>query len=153
MYGDAKPVVKHSVRLAKFEAEKEEFTTVSLDGDGVFCISKQMDCTNQDIVGERCVSIDAGELALTEGDKIKAGLNTMLRSSMFRLSGQAAMFLGSFQLLAPHPVWAQTGFAKRSARRNAAKLLAHLILASYSVAEMPKAAGEEGVELARQLTD
>ena len=54
-YIDAKHVAKHAVWLAKSEAEKEEFTTVSPDGDGVFHIAKQMDCRNQDIVGENCV--------------------------------------------------------------------------------------------------
>ena len=34
-YKNAKHVAKHAVWLAKSEAEKEEFTTVSPDGDGV----------------------------------------------------------------------------------------------------------------------
>ena len=47
---DATRVTKHAVWLAKSEAEKEKFATVSLDGDGVFHIAKQMDRTNQDIL-------------------------------------------------------------------------------------------------------
>ena len=43
VYIDAKCMAKHAVWLAKCEAEKEEFTTVSPDGDGNFCIAKQMD--------------------------------------------------------------------------------------------------------------
>ena len=83
-YIDAKSVAKHTVWLAKSKAEKKESATVSPDGDGVFLIAKQMDCTNQDIVGANCACYDAGKLALTDGDKMKAwyGLNTMLSCSM-----------------------------------------------------------------------
>ena len=71
-YIDAKRVAKHSVCLAKSEVENESFSTVSPDGDGVFCIAKQKHSRNQDIVGENCVHIDTGELALTDQDKMKA---------------------------------------------------------------------------------
>ena len=42
-YIDAKRMAKHAIWLAKSEAEKEEFATVSQEGDGIFCIAKQMD--------------------------------------------------------------------------------------------------------------
>ena len=58
-------MTKPGVWLANFEAEKEKFTTVSSAGDGVFCNAKQMDCTNQDDVGENCVCNDSAELVLT----------------------------------------------------------------------------------------
>ena len=51
VYKNPKHLAKHAVWLAKSEAEKEEFATVSLDGDGVFRIAKQMDHTNQDVIG------------------------------------------------------------------------------------------------------
>ena len=44
----------------------------SRPGDGVFRIAKQMNRRNQGIVGENCVSNDAGELALTDKDNRKA---------------------------------------------------------------------------------
>ena len=53
-------------------AEKEEFSTVSPDGDSAFYIAKHMDCTNQDIVDVNCVLNDAGELGLTDKGKMKA---------------------------------------------------------------------------------
>ena len=71
-YRDAKRVAKRVVWLAKSEAVKEEFATVSPNGDGVFRIAKQMDRTNQDIIGENCIRNDAGELALSDDDKMKA---------------------------------------------------------------------------------
>ena len=64
-YNDAKHMTKHTIWLAKSETEKGEFATVSLYNDGVFCIAKEMDHSNQDIIGENCVCNDAGELALT----------------------------------------------------------------------------------------
>ena len=60
---DTKHMAKHAVWLANYEPEKEEFTTVS-PSDGVFRIAKQMDHTNQAIVGENSVRNDAGELVL-----------------------------------------------------------------------------------------
>ena len=66
-YIDNECVAKHTVWLAKSEAEKEEFTTVSPGGDGVSRIAKQIDRTNQN-----CVCNDAGELVLTDEDKMKA---------------------------------------------------------------------------------
>ena len=45
-YNNAKHMVNHAIWLAKSEAEKGEFATQSPDGDGVFGIAKQMDCTN-----------------------------------------------------------------------------------------------------------
>ena len=69
-YKNAKRVAKHPFWLEKSEAEKDEFAIVSPDGDGVFHITKQLDCTNQDVVGENCVR--NGELAVTDDDKMKA---------------------------------------------------------------------------------
>ena len=58
--------------MAKSKAEKEEFTTASTYGDGVFCIAKEMDRTNRNFVSENYVYNDVGELALTDEDKMKA---------------------------------------------------------------------------------
>ena len=69
-YTDAKR--KHAIWLAKSEVEKEELSTVSPDDDVVFCFIKQMDHRNQEFVGEKWVRNDAGELALTDEDKMEA---------------------------------------------------------------------------------
>ena len=71
-YNDAKRMAKHAAWLAKSGAEKDKFATVSPDGAGVLCITKQMDRTNQDVIGENCVRNDAGELALAVEEKMKA---------------------------------------------------------------------------------
>ena len=45
------------------------FATVSPGGDGVFCIAKQIDRTNQDVGGENFVHNDAGQFVLTDQDE------------------------------------------------------------------------------------
>ena len=64
-YIDAKHMAKHTIWLAKSEAEKEVFATIFPDGDGVFHIAKQMDRTNQDVISENRVHNDAGQLVPT----------------------------------------------------------------------------------------
>ena len=71
-YNLAKRVSKHVAWLAKFEAEKEAFAHISPNGNEIFHIAKQMDKTNQDVVGEKCVKNDAGELSLSNDQKMKS---------------------------------------------------------------------------------
>ena len=140
---------KHTVRLVKCEVGKEEFATVSPDGDGVFHIAKQMDRTNQDIVGENCVCIDAGVLALTDKDKMEAWVeHNMFGGSMLNLNGQATSSLRSLQLMPPASM-STTLIRKTLSKMKCSKAAGP----SGITAEMLKAAGEWGVELARQLTD
>ena len=103
---------KHTVWLAKSEAEKGEFAKVSPDGDGVFGVPPKMDRTNQNIVHENCVSNDAGGLAPIDEDKMNVWTEHYAR------------------LLNVEFEWK----------------------ASSSICCL-KAASEEGVELARQLTE
>ena len=63
---------KHVVWLAKSEAEKEAFAHISSNSNEIFHTAKQMDKTNQDVVGEKCVKIDAGELSLSGDQKMKS---------------------------------------------------------------------------------
>ena len=70
-YNLAKLVSKHVVWLAKSEAEKEAFAHISPNDNEIFHIAKQMDKTNQDVVGEKCMKNDAGELSLSDDQKMK----------------------------------------------------------------------------------
>ena len=65
-YMDAKRVAKRAVYLAKSVAEKEEFATVSPNGDGVFRIAKQMDRSNQDVIGENSSTVCATMLVSSQ---------------------------------------------------------------------------------------
>ena len=71
-YNLAMRVSKHLVWSAKSETEKEAFAHTSPIGNEIFHIAKQMEKTNQDVVGEKCVKNDAGELSLSDGQKIKS---------------------------------------------------------------------------------
>ena len=71
-YNLGKRVSKHAVWLAKSEAEKEAFAHISPNGNEIFHIAKQMDKTNQDVVGEKCVKNDADELSLSDNQKMKS---------------------------------------------------------------------------------
>ena len=77
----------------KVRVGKQEITTASPDGDGVFFIAKQMDHKNQEIVGENCLRNDAGEFVLIDEDKMKVWLSTMLGCWMLNLCGQATSSL------------------------------------------------------------
>ena len=82
-YNDAKHMLKHAFWLAKSEAEKEKYPTVLQDRDGVFRITKMMECTNQYIAGGNCVCNYASELVHTDGDMMMAyELSTMPDCSM-----------------------------------------------------------------------
>ena len=56
--------------FSEAEAEKKEFADVSPNGDSIFQIAKQMDHTNQDVVGEPCMCNDEGALTLTGKEKM-----------------------------------------------------------------------------------
>jgi len=71
-YNEAKRLAKHTVWLAKSAAEKETFANISPNDSSIFKLAKQMDKTNQDVVGEKCVRNHDGELSLCDEDKMKA---------------------------------------------------------------------------------
>ena len=112
---------------------------------GVFHITKQMDCTNQEIVGENYVCNDAGEFALTEEDKMKASLERYARLPKVEFERPSNELPEVPPTAGPTP--------------NVSTILIHKALSkmicgkaagpSGIVAEMQKAAGE----LVRQLTE
>ena len=42
-------------------AEREKFLNIAPNNTGIFKLAKQMDKTNQNVVGEKCVRNDAGD--------------------------------------------------------------------------------------------
>ena len=71
-YNEAKRLAKHVVWQAKSVAEREIFSNIAPNNTGIFKFAKQMDKTNQDVVGEKCVRNDADELSLSDEEKMKA---------------------------------------------------------------------------------
>ena len=64
-YNNPKRLAKLAVYQAKQEASLADFSDIVPKGDKVFRIAKQMMRENQDVMGEKCVKNDEGELALT----------------------------------------------------------------------------------------
>ena len=71
-YNEAKRLAKRGVWQAKSVAEREIFLNIATNDTGIFKLAKQMDKTNQDVIGEKCVRNDAGELSLSDEEKMKA---------------------------------------------------------------------------------
>ena len=144
-YIDAKRMAKHAVWLAKSEVEKEKFTIVSPDGDGVFRIAKQMDCRKQDITGENCAHNDAGELALTDENQLKAWVEHyagLLKVEFVWPSNGLPQVTPND---GPPPSMSATQIGKALSKMKCSRAAGQSQL-------MLKAAGEEGVELTKKLT-
>ena len=148
-YIDVKHVAKHAGWLAKSEAEKGEFATLSPDGDSVFRITKQMDQRNQDIVDENCARNDAGELALTEEDTMKAWVEQYARMLNVEFVWPSIELPEVPPTAGPPPSVSATPIHKALNKIKCSKTAGP----SGVIAKMLKATGEEGVELARQLTE
>ena len=128
-YIDVKRMGKHAVWLAKSEVEKEEFTIVSADSDGVFRIAKQMDCRKQDIAGENCVRNDTDELALTDENQMKAWVEHyagLLKVEFVWPSNELPEFIAvslrSLQLMVHLPVCLRPRSAKHAAKSQRERL-------------------------------
>ena len=52
-YNEAKRFVKRAVWQTKSKAEKEKFAYILPNNSSIFKLAKQMDRTNQDVVGEK----------------------------------------------------------------------------------------------------
>ena len=88
-YNLAKRVSKHVVWLAKSEAEKEAFSHISPNGNEILNIAKQMNKTNQDVVGEKFLKNDAGERSLSDDQK----MSTTADYSMLNLNGLVTLLI------------------------------------------------------------
>ena len=136
------------------EAEKEGFATVSPDGDGVFHITKQMDRTSQDAVGENCVCNNAGELALTDEDKMKAWVEHYVRLFCVEFEWPSNELPG----IPSTALWGPFNWSFQCVRYLIREAFSKMkcskaAVPSGVVAEMLKSTAEEGVEFAKQLTE
>ena len=148
-YNEAKRIAKHVVWLAKSEAEKEEFANISPSGDGVFRIAKQMDRTNQDVVGEKCVRNDAGELSLNDEEKMKAWVEHYARLLNVEFDWPRQHLPDAPPIAGPPP-----SVSTKLVRRALSKMKCGKAAGpSGIIAEMLKATGDEGIERMRQIAD
>ena len=145
----ARRQAKREVYHAKSAAEKEKFARVSLNDASVFRIAKQMDRSNQDILGENCIRNDAGELAITDDDKLKAWVEHYARLLNVEFDWPKDMLPEIPPNDGPPPTISSDMIRKALSKMKNGKAAGP----SGIIAEMLKATGEEGVELARELTE
>ena len=90
-------MAKRVVWQAKLDAEKDKFANISPNDGSVFTLAKQMDRSNQDVVGEKCVKHDAGELSPSEEEKMKAWVEYEGCSQSFGTSAIILLSINIFQ--------------------------------------------------------
>ena len=117
------------------------------DGDGVFRIAKQMDHTNQDVVGKNCVHNNAGELALANENKMKAWVEHYARLLNVEFQWPSNEIHEVPPIAGPPPIVYATLIHKALSNMKCSKPAGQVRI----VAKMLNVAGEDGVELVRQL--
>ena len=69
LYLQAERAAKHVVYTARKTAEEERFADLRAGKTDVFKIAKQMRKENQDVIGDKCVMNDAGNLSIDKESK------------------------------------------------------------------------------------
>ena len=68
-YLDTKRKAQHAVYAAKRNVEKEKFASVKGKKENIFHVAKRMRSENQDVIGEKCIRGDDGNLSLDDALK------------------------------------------------------------------------------------
>jgi len=106
-----------------------------------------MDRTNQDVVGEKCVRNDAGELSLGDEDKMKAWVEHYARLLNVEFEWPSDSLREVAPVAGPPPSVSAELVRNAIIKMKCGKAAGP----SGIIAEMLKAAGDEGVELVRLL--
>ena len=152
MYLEAKRRARTAVYAAKAEAERNRFADVLRREDQrneVFKIAKQMKKTNQDVVGEKCIRNDEGNLASTEEEKKLAW------KSHYEKLLNTEFDWDRDSLSEVHPVEGPAMQIKKEWVEEAIRKMKNGKAAGMSgiVAEMVKASGDTGIELIISLAN
>ena len=108
-----------------------------------------MDRSNRDVVGENCVRNDANEVALSDDDKMKAWVEHHAPLLNIEFEWPSHELPEVPPTAGPHPKVSASHISKALGKMKCGKSAGP----SGVVAEMLKAAGDDGVELGRQLTE
>ena len=152
LYLEAKRRARTAVYAAKAEAERNRFADVLRREDQrneVFKIVKQMKKTNQDVVGEKCIHNDEGNLASTEEEKKLAW------KSHYEKLLNTEFDWDRDSLSEVHPVEGPAMQIKKEWVEEAIRKMKNGKAAGMSaiVAEMVKASGDTGIELITSLAN
>ena len=128
-------------------AEREIFSNIAPNDSGIFKLAKQMDKTNQDVVGEKCVRNDAGELSLSDEEKMKAWVEHYAR--LLNVEWESDLLPEVAAVEGPPPSVRKDLIRKALRKMKCGKAAGP----SGIIAEMLKAAGRVGIELLTELTE
>ncbi|XP_053374665.1 uncharacterized protein LOC128547046 [Mercenaria mercenaria] len=131
------------------KAEKEQFAYISPNDSSIFKLAKQMDRTNLDVVGEKCVRNDAGELSLNDEDKMKAWVEHYARLLNVEFEWPSDLLPKVDPVEGPPPPVTMDIIRKALSKMKCGKAAGP----SGIIAEMLKAAGEEGIDMLRKLAE
>ena len=73
-YDAAKHIARHAVHHARQEADKKLYENIDLKSSKVYHLANQFRRENPDVVGDKQVKNDAGEMSMSEDSKQKAWL-------------------------------------------------------------------------------
>ena len=146
-YLEAKRHAKQVVWAAKSSASEEAFKDLDPQGTDIFRIASQMSRDNQDIVGENCVLNDAGDLALTDEQKMAAWVEHYSRLLNIEFDWPRDSLPSVAPTEGPPPRLSTEQVRKALGKMKDGKAAGP----SGIIAEMLKASGDEGIELIRQL--
>ena len=147
-YNEAKRLAKRVVWQAKSMAEREKFSNITPNDTGIFKLAKQVDKTNQDVVGEKCVRNDAGELSLSDEEKMKAWVEHYTRLVNVEFEWESNLLPEVAPVEGPPPP--VTKDIRKALRKMKCGKAAG---PSGIIVEMLKAAGEVGIELLTELRE
>ena len=148
-YNKAKRLAKRVVWQAKSVDEREKFSNIAPNDTGIFELAKQMDKTNQDVVGEKCVRNDAGELSLSDEEKMKAWVEHYARLLNVEFEWDSNLLPEVTPVEGPPPPVTKDLIRKVLRKMKCGKAAGP----SGIIVEMLKAAGEVGIELLTELTE
>ena len=148
-YSIAKRDAKRAVWLAKSDADKAEFAKVSPNDSSIFKLAKQMDRSNQDVVGEICIRDDHGKLALSDDEKMEAWVEHYARLLNVEFDWPSDLLPEVPPVEGPPPPVTTKMVSDAIEKMKSGKAAGP----SGIVAEMVKATGDLGVEQIRVLTE
>ena len=146
-YTAAKQAAKLIVKQAKSDAEAEVFKNLDSQGNNIYRIARQMDRTNQDIVGEKCIRNDNGDMAFSDDDKMKAWAEHYSRLLNVEFDWPSDLLPAVAPLVCPPPRVTTEMILDALGKMKQGKAAGP----SGITAEMLKATGPDGVEMLRHL--
>ena len=148
-YNQAKRIAKRVVWLAKSEAEKDIFVHTTPHENEVFHIAKQMKRMNHDVICDKCVKNDDGELSLSDKQKMKAWVEHYSRLLNVEFDWPSDSLPEVLPILGPRLPITTTLIGEAASKLKFGKATDP----SGIVAEMLSASGDRGIEILTMTTE